>query len=200
MNPILDELKVFTGNGHPELAKSVCEYLEIPLGEAEVFKFANDNTFVRIKENIRQRDVFIVQPTCYPVNDNLMELLIMIDALKRASARRITAVMPYYGYARKDRKDEGRVPISAKVLANTLSVSGTDRLVTLDMHAAQIQGFFDLPVDHLYSRPVLLEAVRRTLGWVLKTASQGTVKWVRCAVTTRCVLRPQNHSRPCSSR
>ena len=155
MNPILDELKVFTGNGHPELAKSVCEYLDIPLGQAEVFKFANDNTFVRIHENIRQRDVFIIQPTCYPVNDNLMELLIMIDACKRASAGRITAVVPYYGYGRTDKKDQPRVPITARLVADLLTAAGADRLLTVDLHAGQIQGFFNIPVDELTTLPLM---------------------------------------------
>jgi len=157
MNPVLDELKIFTGNAHPELAKSVCEYLEIPLGEAEVFKFANDNTFVRIKENIRQRDVFIVQPTCYPVNDNLMELLIMIDACKRASAGRITAVVPYYGYGRTDKKDQPRVPITARLVADLLTAAGADRMLTVDLHAGQIQGFFNIPVDELTALPILTD-------------------------------------------
>ena len=157
MNPILDELKVFTGNGHPELSQSVCDYLGIPLGQAEVFKFANDNTFVRIRENIRQRDVFIIQPTCYPVNDNLMELLIMIDACKRASAGRITAVMPYYGYGRTDKKDQPRVPITARLVADLLTVSGADRLLTVDLHAGQIQGFFNIPVDELTTLPIMAE-------------------------------------------
>jgi len=155
MNPILDELKVFTGNGHPELANSVCEYLDIPLGQAEVFKFANDNTFVRIHENIRQRDVFIIQPTCFPVNDNLMELLIMIDACKRASAGRITAVVPYYGYGRTDKKDQPRVPITARLVADLLTAAGADRLLTVDLHAGQIQGFFNIPVDELTTLPLL---------------------------------------------
>ena len=155
MNPILDELKVFTGNGHPELAQSVCEYLDIPLGQAEVFKFANDNTFVQIRENIRQRDVFIIQPTCYPVNDNLMELLIMIDAFKRASAGRITAVVPYYGYGRTDKKDQPRVPITARLVADLLTAAGADRLLTVDMHAGQIQGFFNIPVDELTTLPLM---------------------------------------------
>lgn len=157
MNPILDELKVFTGNGHPELSQSVCDYLGIPLGQAEVFKFANDNTFVRIRENIRQRDVFIIQPTCYPVNDNLMEMLIMIDACKRASAGRITAVMPYYGYGRTDKKDQPRVPITARLVADLLTVSGADRLLTVDLHAGQIQGFFNIPVDELTTLPIMAE-------------------------------------------
>ncbi len=155
MNPILDELKVFTGNGHPKLAQSVCEYLDIPLGQAEVFKFANDNTFVRIHENIRQRDVFIIQPTCYPVNDNLMELLIMIDACKRASAGRITAVVPYYGYGRTDKKDQPRVPITARLVADLLTAAGADRLLTIDLHAGQIQGFFNIPVDELTTLPIM---------------------------------------------
>lgn len=155
MNPILDELKVFTGNGHPELAQSVCEYLDIPLGQAEVFKFANDNTFVQIRENIRQRDVFIIQPTCYPVNDNLMELLIMIDAFKRASAGRITAVVPYYGYGRTDKKDQPRVPITARLVADLLTAAGADRLLTVDLHAGQIQGFFNIPVDELTTLPLM---------------------------------------------
>ena len=155
MNPILDELKVFTGNGHPELAQSVCEYLDIPLGQAEVFKFANDNTFVQIRENIRQRDVFIIQPTCYPVNDNLMELLIMIDAFKRASAGRITAVVPSYGYGRTDKKDQPRVPITARLVADLLTAAGADRLLTVDLHAGQIQGFFNIPVDELTTLPLM---------------------------------------------
>tara|TARA_B100000470_G_scaffold27041_1_gene17750 strand:- start:94 stop:1053 length:960 start_codon:yes stop_codon:yes gene_type:complete len=157
MNPILDELKVFTGNGHPALAQSVCDYLKIPLGKAEVFKFANDNSFARIHENIRQRDVFIVQPTCFPVNDNLMELLIMIDACKRASAGRITAVVPYYGYGRTDKKDQPRVPITARLVADLLTAAGADRLLTVDLHAGQIQGFFNIPVDELTTLPIMGE-------------------------------------------
>ena len=157
MNPILDELKVFTGNGHPALAQSVCDYLKIPMGKAEVFKFANDNSFARIHENIRQRDVFIVQPTCFPVNDNLMELLIMIDACKRASAGRITAVVPYYGYGRTDKKDQPRVPITARLVADLLTAAGADRLLTVDLHAGQIQGFFNIPVDELTTLPIMGE-------------------------------------------
>lgn len=157
MRPVLDELKVFTGNAHQELATAVCEYLDIPLGQAEVFKFANDNTFVRILENVRQRDVFIVQPTCAPVNDNLMELLIMIDACKRASAGRITAVVPYYGYSRTDKKDQPRVPITARLVADLLTAAGADRLLTVDLHAGQIQGFFNIPVDELTALPILTD-------------------------------------------
>ena len=160
MIPILDELKVFSGNANPELAESVCEYLDIPLGRAEVFKFANDNTFVRIQENIRQRDVFVVQPTCLPVNDNLMELLIMIDACKRASAGRITAVVPYYGYGRTDKKDQPRVPITARLVADLLTAAGADRLLTVDLHAGQIQGFFNIPVDELTALPIMTEYFR----------------------------------------
>jgi ribose-phosphate pyrophosphokinase len=155
MDRVIDELKVFTGNPHPELAKSVCQYLDLSLGQAEVFKFANDNTFVRILENIRQRDVFIIQPTCAPVNDNLMELLIMIDACKRASAGRITAVVPYYGYGRTDKKDQPRVPITGRLVADLLTAAGADRLLTVDLHAGQIQGFFNIPVDELTALPIL---------------------------------------------
>jgi ribose-phosphate pyrophosphokinase len=150
-----DELKVFTGNAHPQLAKDICKYLDIPLGNAEVFKFSNDNTFVRIQENVRQRDVFIVQPTSIPVNDNLMELLIMIDAAKRASAGRVTAVVPYYGYGRTDKKDQPRVPITARLVADLLTAAGADRLLTIDLHAGQIQGFFNIPVDELTALTIL---------------------------------------------
>ena len=160
MFQVMDELRVFTGNAHPALARSVCDYLNIPLGRAEVFKFANDNTFVRIQENIRQRDVFIIQPTCYPVNDNLMELLIMIDACKRASAGRITAVVPYYGYSRTDKKDQPRVPITARLVADLLSTAGADRLITVDLHAGQIQGFFNIPVDELTAVPIITRYVQ----------------------------------------
>ena len=150
-----DELKVFTGNAHPQLAAAVCDYLNIPLGEAEVFKFTNDNTFVRIKENVRQRDVFIIQSMCAPVNDHLMELLIMIDAAKRASAGRVTAVTPYYGYGRTDKKDQPRVPITARLVADLLTAAGADRLLTIDLHAGQIQGFFNIPVDELTALAIL---------------------------------------------
>lgn len=145
----MDELKVFAGNTHPQLAKEVSEYLGIPLGKSDVFKFSNDNTFVRILENVRQRDVFVVQPLSFPVNDSLVELLIMIDAMKRASAARITAVVPYYGYGRTDKKDQPRVPITARLVADLLTVAGANRLLTVDLHAGQIQGFFNIPVDEL---------------------------------------------------
>ncbi len=161
MKPVLDELKIFTGNSHPALAESVCQYLDIPIGQAEVFKFANDNTFVRIKENVRQRDVFIIQPTSFPVNDNLMELLIMIDACKRASAGRITAVIPYYGYGRTDKKDQPRVPITARLVADLLTAAGADRMLTVDLHAGQIQGFFNIPVDELTALPILSNYIQK---------------------------------------
>jgi len=145
----MDELKVFTGNAHPALAQAVAEYLGIELGKCEVFEFSNENIFVRILENVRQRDVFVIQPFCSPVNKNLVELLIMLDALKRASAGRITAVVPYYGYGRTDKKDQPRVPITARLVADLLTVAGANRLLTVDLHAAQIQGFFNIPVDEL---------------------------------------------------
>ncbi len=147
--PPLDHLKVFTGSAHPALAQAMCDYLDIPLGDALVTKFANDNTFVQYQENIRQQDVFIVQPFTYPVNDSIMELLIMIDAAKRASAGRITAVVPFYAYGRTDKKDQPRVPITARLVADLLTVAGADRLLTMDLHAGQIQGFFNIPVDEL---------------------------------------------------
>jgi ribose-phosphate pyrophosphokinase len=151
----MDELKVFTGNANPALAQAIVDYLEIPLGKCEVFQFTNENTFVRILENVRERDIFVVQPVCSPVNSNLVELLIMLDAFKRASAGRITAVVPYYGYGRTDKKDQPRVPISARLVADLLTVSGANRLLTVDLHAPQIQGFFNIPVDELSALNVL---------------------------------------------
>ena len=145
----MDELKVFTGNANPALARAVVDYLGIPLGECEVFEFSNENIFVRILENVRQRDVFVVQPFSSPVNKNIVELLIMLDALKRASAGRVTAVVPYFGYGRTDKKDQPRVPITARLVADLLTVAGANRLLTVDLHAAQIQGFFSIPVDEL---------------------------------------------------
>ena len=146
---MVDELKVFTGNAYPALARGICDYLGIPLGKAEVFEFSNENIFVRILENARQRDVFVIQPISSPVNKNLMELLIMLDALRRASAGRITAVIPYYGYGRTDKKDQPRVPITARLIADMITVAGANRLLTVDLHAPQIQGFFTIPVDEL---------------------------------------------------
>jgi ribose-phosphate pyrophosphokinase len=151
----MEELKVFSGNANPALAQSITDYLEIPLGKLEVFQFSNENTFVRILENVRERDVFVVQSICSPVNNNLVELLIMIDAFKRASAGRITAVVPYYGYGRTDKKDQPRVPITARLVADLLEVAGADRLLTVDLHAPQIQGFFNIPVDELTAENLL---------------------------------------------
>jgi len=151
------ELKVFTGNAHPQLAQDICAYLGIPLGDATVSSFPDGETLVKINENIRGRDVFIVQPTCPPSNQNLMELLILVDAARRASAARITAVMPFFGYARQDRKDQPRVPITAKLVANLIVAAGVNRVLTMDLHAQQLQGFFDIPVDHLYAKPVLID-------------------------------------------
>ncbi len=151
----MDELKVFTGNSHPDLAKRVTEYLGIPLGRSEVFQFSNENIFVRILENVRERDTFVIQPLSSPVSNNILELLIMIDALKRASAKRITAVIPYYGYGRTDKKDQPRVPITARLLADLLTAAGANRLLTVDLHAAQIQGFFNIPVDELTALKLL---------------------------------------------
>ncbi len=149
------ELKVFSGNANKPLAKKICDHLNMPLGQAQVGRFSDGEITVEIKENVRGRDVFIIQPTSAPVNENLMELLIMIDALKRASAGSITAVVPYYAYARQDRKTAPRMPITAKLVADLISVAGAQRLVTMDLHAGQIQGFFNIPVDHLFAMPVL---------------------------------------------
>jgi len=153
----MDELKVFSGTAHPALAGSVCDYLGIPLGEVEVFEFSNENIFVRILENIRERDVFVIQPICSPVNKSLVELLIMLDASRRASAGRITAVVPYYGYGRTDKKDQPRVPITARLIADLITTAGANRLLTVDLHAPQIQGFFTIPVDELTARPILAQ-------------------------------------------
>ncbi len=157
----MEELKVFTGNAHPALAKSVCDYLGVPVGKSEVFEFSNENIFVRILENVRQRDVFVIQPICSPVNKSLVELLIMIDAFKRASAGRITAVVPYYGYGRTDKKDQPRVPITARLVADLMSTAGANRLLTVDLHAPQIQGFFTIPVDELTAVSMLSQYFAR---------------------------------------
>ncbi len=157
---MMDELKVFSGTAHPALAKAVCDYLDIPLGEAEVFEFSNENIFVRILENVRERDVFIIQPICSPVNKSLVELLIMLDAFRRASAGRITAVVPYYGYSRTDKKDQPRVPITARLIADLITTAGANRLLTVDLHAPQIQGFFTIPVDELTARPMLAQYIK----------------------------------------
>ena len=155
------ELRVFTGSAHPALGEAIARFLGIPLGRAHLGRFSDGEVWFQIQDNVRGADVFVVQPTSPPVNENLMELLVMLDAFKRSSASRITAVIPYYGYARQDRKDKPRVPISAKLVADLLSAAGTDRVLTMDLHAAQIQGFFDVPVDHLFAAPVILEHVLR---------------------------------------
>jgi ribose-phosphate pyrophosphokinase len=157
------EMKVFSGSANRELAQRICQYLGVPLGQATISSFPDGETYVRIEENIRGHDVFIIQPTCPPTNQHLMELLIMVDAARRASADRITAVIPFFGYARQDRKDQPRVPITAKLVANLLFASGVDRVLTMDLHAQQVQGFFDIPVDHLYSLPVLIKYLRQRL-------------------------------------
>jgi ribose-phosphate pyrophosphokinase len=154
-------LLVFSGNSNKSLAERICAYLGIPMGDAQVGRFPDGEISVKIQSDVRGADVFVVQSTCAPVNDHLMELLIMIDALKRASSARITAVIPYFGYARQDRKDEGRVPISAKLAANLIEASGANRVLTIDLHAAQIQGFFDIPLDHLYAMRVFAKYVRK---------------------------------------
>jgi len=169
---LFDELKVFSGNAHPQLAQKICDYLGIPLGKMEVFEFSNENIFVRVLENVRQRDVFIVQPICSPVNKNLVELLIMIDAMKRASAGRITAVIPYYGYSRTDKKDQPRVPITARLVADLITVAGASRVLTVDLHAGQIQGFFNIPVDELTALYILSDYfVEKELGDVVVVAT-----------------------------
>ncbi len=162
---ILGPLQVFTGNANRDLAERVCRRLDIQLSEATLERFPDGEIDVKVAEDVRGRDVFVVQPTCPPVNDNIMELLLLIDTLRRASAARVTAVVPYFGYARKDRKDEGRVPISAKLVANLITRAGADRVVALDLHAPQIQGFFDIPMDHLYGSRVFLDHFE-SVGWV----------------------------------
>jgi ribose-phosphate pyrophosphokinase len=160
-------IKVFSGNANPELGKEICGHLDIPLSKVEVRRFSDGEIFVEIGENVRGADVFVIQPTCPPVNDHLMELVIMVDALRRASARRITAVLPYYGYARQDRKVAPRVPITAKVVAEMLMAVGVRRVLAMDLHAGQIQGFFNIPVDHLYAAPVLLDYISEAFNNVV---------------------------------
>jgi ribose-phosphate pyrophosphokinase len=155
------ELKIFTGSANPALGEAICRTLGVPLGRAHLARFSDGEVGFQIHDNVRGADVFVVQPTSPPVNENLMELLLMLDAFKRSSASRLTAVIPYYGYGRQDRKDKPRVPISAKLVADLLSTAGTDRVLTVDLHAAQIQGFFDIPVDHLFAAPVIIEHVSR---------------------------------------
>ncbi|MBI4383862.1 MAG: ribose-phosphate pyrophosphokinase [Nitrospinae bacterium] len=152
---------VFSGRANPALAEDICKYLNIPLGKTVIKDFADQEIYVRIEENVRGGDIFVIQPTCTPGNTHLMELLIIIDALKRSSAKRITAVIPYYGYARQDRKNEPRVPITSKLVADLLNTAGTDRVLTIDLHAGQIQGFFNIPVDHLFAMNVLIEYIKK---------------------------------------
>ncbi|MFQ3573822.1 MAG: ribose-phosphate pyrophosphokinase [Thermodesulfovibrionales bacterium] len=176
-----NDLKILTGNANPDLACKVSEHLNIPLLDSMVTTFGDGEIMVQINENIRGSDVFVIQPTCNPVNDNLMELLLMIDALKRASARRITAVIPYYGYARQDRKVQPRVPISSKLVADLLTAAGTNRVLTIDLHAGQIQGFFNIPVDHLYAAPVLRDYFRSrcNINTVIVSPDAGGVERAR---------------------
>jgi ribose-phosphate pyrophosphokinase len=176
----MNDLKIFSGRANPELAQRICEYLGLPLGKISMGNFPDGEISCKIDEDVRGRDVYLLQPTCPPVNENLMELLIMIDSFKRASAFRVTAVMPYYGYARQDRKDAGRVPITAKLVANIITRAGADRVLAMDLHAAQIQGFFDVPVDHLYAAPVLNDHFQ-SLGFkrdeiVVVSADEGGIK------------------------
>ncbi len=175
------KLKIFTGNANPALAKNIAKYLKVPVGEALVTTFSEGEVRVKVEEDVRGRDVFIVQSTCPPTNNNLMELLVMIDAVKRASARRITAVIPYFGYARQDRKDQPRVPISAKLVANLLTVAGADRILTMDLHASQIQGFFDIPMDHLFAVNTVVEYFKKKKMKNLVVASPdvGGIKMAR---------------------
>ncbi len=177
----MNGLTILYGNANLDLAKSICENLQVPLAEVMVGKFSEGEIRVQIKENIRGKDVFIVQPTCPPVNDNLMELLILIDAARRASAKRITAVLPYYGYARQDRKDQPRVPITAKLVANLVVAAGANRVLTMDLHASQIQGFYDIPVDHLYAINVLCDyfTKKKIKNLVIVSPDVGGIKMAR---------------------
>ncbi len=177
----LNDIKIFTGNSNRALVERVCDYLSIPLGNATVGRFPDGEIDVKVDEDVRGADIFIIQPTCPPVNDSLAELLILIDCFKRASSARITAVLPYYGYARKDRKDEGRVPITAKLVANLITKAGADRLLTMDLHAAQIQGFFDIPVDHLLAFPVISDYFRENdlSDFVVVSPDVGGIKIAR---------------------
>ena len=175
------QLKIFSGNANPELAKKISRFLKVELGDATVTTFSEGEIRVKINEDVRGRDVFLLQPTCPPTNNNLMELLIMIDAMKRASARRITAVIPYYGYARQDRKDQPRVPITAKLVANLLESAGADRILTMDLHASQIQGFFDVPMDHLFAVNTVVDyfAKKKMKNVVVASPDVGGIKMAR---------------------
>lgn len=174
-------IKIFTGNANPELASAVAKVMGLKLGNILVTRFSEGEVRVKINEDVRAYDIFLIQPTCPPVNENLMELLIMLDAFKRASARRITAVLPYYGYARQDRKDQPRVPITAKLVANLLTVAGADRVLTMDLHAQQIQGFFDIPLDHLYAFPIIASyvAAKKLKNLTVVSPDVGSIKMAR---------------------
>jgi ribose-phosphate pyrophosphokinase len=177
----IDEIVVFSGNTNPKLARDMCKRLKVKLGDALVSEFSEGEIKVKIKSNVRGKDIFVVQPTSPPVNKSIMELLIIIDALKRASARRITAVVPYYGYARQDRKDQPRVPISAKLIANLITTAGADRVLTVDLHAGQIQGFFDIPLDHLFAVNVFVDYFKKkkTKDLVVVSPDVGGIKMAR---------------------
>lgn len=177
----MDKILIFSGSAHLELSKNICKYLKVHLGNALVGRFSEGEISVKINDNVRGKDVFVVQPTSPPTNDNLMELLVMIDALKRASSARITAVIPYFGYARQDRKDQPRVPITAKLVANLLTIAGANRILTMDLHAGQIQGFFDIPVDHLFAVGVFIDYIN-DLGikdLVIVSPDVGSIKMAR---------------------
>jgi len=175
-----DSFDVYTGNANDGLARKICRYLGVPLGQAEVFSFANENIFVKILDNVREKDVFLVQPTCHPVNQSIMELLIMIDAFKRASAGRITAVVPYYAYGRSDKKDQPRVPITARLIADMITVAGADRVLTMDLHQGQIQGFFNIPVDELTAVHLLSNYFRqKALSEIVVVTDLGFAKRAR---------------------
>ncbi|MFH0763282.1 MAG: ribose-phosphate pyrophosphokinase [Candidatus Omnitrophota bacterium] len=177
----MDKLAIFSGNANPELAGNICKFLKIKLSDALVSRFSDDEARVKINENVRGKDVFVIQPTCPSVNDHLMELLIMIDALRRSSAQRITAVIPYFGYARQDRKDQPRVPITAKLVANLLTSTGANRVLTLDLHAGQIQGFFDIPLDHLFAIGVFQDYITelKLKDIVVVSPDVGSIKMAR---------------------
>ena len=176
-----DTIRLIAGTAHLDLAEAISSCMDLPLGDAQVGRFPDGEIDIKINDDVRGADCFVLQPLCPPVNENWVELLLLLDCLKRASAGRVTAVMPYYGYARKDRKDEGRVPISAKVVANTLTLCGADCVLTMDMHAAQIQGFYDIPVDHLYAKPVLMQAIQEMSidNPVIVTPDVGGIKMAR---------------------
>ena len=177
----MEGMAIFTGNSNPELAKKICDYLSVPLGGAEVNKFSDGEIQIEINENVRLKDIFIMQSTCAPVNDNLVELLLMIDAFKRSSAKKITAIIPYFGYSRQDKKVAPRVPISAKLVSDMITLAGANRVITMDLHAGQIQGFFNIPVDNLFAAPVLIDHIRKYFrdGLVIVSPDAGGVERAR---------------------